>query len=149
MPQETIGATTPALDEERLAWLALALAPGLGPKRILDAVKNLDSASQIFTLPLTARPRATTMWFITLVKMRKAPKPEEAAQMNKMMQEAAAKMGIKIHQGFMTLGRYDAVWISEAPDISGPMRMSMMGGDAAESETLVATSYEEAMKWTT
>jgi len=54
LPQETIGATTPALDEERLAWLALALAPGLGPKRILDAVKNLDSASQIFTLPLTA-----------------------------------------------------------------------------------------------
>jgi len=87
------------------------------------------------------------MWFITLVKMRKAPKPEEAAQMNKMMQEAASKMGIKIHQGFMTLGRWDAVWISEAPDISGPMRMAMMGGDAAESETLVATSYEEAMKW--
>ncbi len=28
----------PQLDEDRLAWLALALAPGLGPKRILDAV---------------------------------------------------------------------------------------------------------------
>ena len=34
--------------EERLAWLALALAPGLGPKRILDAVKPLKAASQIF-----------------------------------------------------------------------------------------------------
>jgi DNA processing protein len=54
LPQETICATTPALDEERLAWLALVLAPGLGPKRILDAVKNLDSTSQIFTLPLTS-----------------------------------------------------------------------------------------------
>jgi len=42
------------LDEDRLAWLALALAPGLGPKRILDAVKQLKSASQIFTMPLTA-----------------------------------------------------------------------------------------------
>jgi DNA processing protein len=42
------------LDEERLAWLALALAPGLGPKRILDAMKMLEAASQIFTLPLTA-----------------------------------------------------------------------------------------------
>ena len=42
------------LDENRLAWLALALAPNLGPKRILDAVKELESASQIFTLPLTA-----------------------------------------------------------------------------------------------
>jgi len=87
------------------------------------------------------------MWFITLVKMKKAPNAQEAAAMNKMMQEAAAKMGIKIHQGFMTLGRYDAVWISEAPDISGPMRMSMMGADSASAETLVATSYEEAMKW--
>jgi len=87
------------------------------------------------------------MWFITLVKMKKAPTKQEAEQMNKMMTEAASKMGIKIHQGFMTLGRYDAVWISEAPDISGPMRMSMMGADAAEAETLVATSYDEAMKW--
>ncbi|MGA2876127.1 MAG: GYD domain-containing protein [Nitrososphaerales archaeon] len=87
------------------------------------------------------------MWFITLVKLRKAPNPQETAAMNKMMAEAAEKMGVKIHQGFMTLGRYDAVWISEAPDISGPMRMSMMGADAASSETLVATSYEEAMKW--
>jgi len=87
------------------------------------------------------------MWFITLVKLRKAPNKEEAAAMNKMMQEAAEKMGVKIHQGFMTLGRYDSVWISEAPDISGPMRMSMMGADSASSETLVATSYDEAMKW--
>ena len=87
------------------------------------------------------------MWFITLVKMKKAPNPQEAEAMNKMMTEAAEKLGVKIHQGFTTLGRYDAVWISEAPDISGPMRMSMMGADAASSETLVATSYEEAMKW--
>jgi len=87
------------------------------------------------------------MWFITLVKMKKAPNAQEAAQMNKMMQDAASKMGIKIHQGFMTLGRYDAVWISEANDISGPMRLSMMGLDSASSETLVATSYEDAMKW--
>jgi uncharacterized protein with GYD domain len=49
------------------------------------------------------------MWFITLVKLRKAPKPEEAAAMNKMMTEAAEKMGVKIHNGFMTLGQYDSV----------------------------------------
>ena len=36
------------LDEDRLAWLALALSPGLGPKRILDAVKQLETPSQIF-----------------------------------------------------------------------------------------------------
>jgi DNA processing protein len=44
----------PKLDENRLAWLALALAPGLGPKRILDAVAELGAASRIFELPLTA-----------------------------------------------------------------------------------------------
>ncbi len=51
LPQESTA--TPQLDEERLAWLALALAPGLGPKRILDAVKTLEAASQIFSLTLT------------------------------------------------------------------------------------------------
>jgi DNA processing protein len=42
------------LDEDRLAWLALALAPGLGPKRIVDAMRELDSPGQVFELPLTA-----------------------------------------------------------------------------------------------
>jgi uncharacterized protein with GYD domain len=89
----------------------------------------------------------TAMWFITLIKLRKAPNMKEAEQMNKMMMDAAEKMGVKIHHGFMTLGQYDAVWITEAPDISGPMRMSMMGADSAAAETLVATTYEDAMKW--
>ncbi|MGA3101738.1 MAG: hypothetical protein ABSD61_07750, partial [Terracidiphilus sp.] len=57
-PEAARAAKEPALggqlDEDRLAWLALTLAPGLGPKRILDAVKGLKSASQIFTMPLTA-----------------------------------------------------------------------------------------------
>jgi DNA processing protein len=53
-PQSDEPARAPQADEDRLAWLALTLAPGLGPKRILDAVKQLESASSIFTLPLTA-----------------------------------------------------------------------------------------------
>ncbi|MGA7343174.1 MAG: DNA-processing protein DprA [Terracidiphilus sp.] len=44
----------PELDEDRLAWLALALSPGLGPKRIVDAVKELETPSRILALPLTA-----------------------------------------------------------------------------------------------
>ena len=54
LKQSAEPARTTQLDEDRLAWLALALAPGLGPKRILDAVQQLKSASRIFTLPLTA-----------------------------------------------------------------------------------------------
>jgi DNA processing protein len=49
-----VPAALPALEEERLAWLALALTPGLGPKRILDAVQGFESASRILALPLTA-----------------------------------------------------------------------------------------------
>jgi DNA processing protein len=51
--QQSVGSSTPRLDEDRLAWLALALAPGLGPKRILDAVRPLKTASRIFALTLT------------------------------------------------------------------------------------------------
>jgi DNA processing protein len=71
---------TPELDENRLAWLALALAPGLGPKRILDAVQELESASQIFTLPLTAlealRFPAEAAQFIFEGKARRAAEEE-------------------------------------------------------------------------
>jgi DNA processing protein len=50
----SVPATFPDLEEERLAWLALALTPGLGPKRILDAVQEFETASRILALPLTA-----------------------------------------------------------------------------------------------
>ncbi len=49
-PLATTGKT---LDENQLAWLALALSPGLGPKRILDAVQQLGSAARVFELRLT------------------------------------------------------------------------------------------------
>ena len=54
LPQDgLVSGACAALDEERLAWLALALSPGLGPKRIVDAVRELGAASKIFELPLT------------------------------------------------------------------------------------------------
>ena len=43
----------PCSAEDQLAWLALTLTPGLGPRRILGAVKRLATASQIFELSLT------------------------------------------------------------------------------------------------
>jgi DNA processing protein len=42
----------PAL-ENRLAWLALTLTPGLGPKRILKAAHTLQEVSRVFHLSLT------------------------------------------------------------------------------------------------
>jgi DNA processing protein len=40
-------------DDDRLAWLALALTPGLGPRRILEAMRGLDAASRVFGMTLT------------------------------------------------------------------------------------------------
>jgi DNA processing protein len=47
-------APSPAIpDDARLAWLALSLSPGLGPRRILQAVENVGSAPRILELSLT------------------------------------------------------------------------------------------------
>src|SRR5208337_344247 len=68
--------------EERLAWLALALSPGLGPKRILDAVNGLKAASEIFSMTLTAlealRFPAAAAQFIFDGKARAAAEAEWA-----------------------------------------------------------------------
>jgi len=75
-------ASGPKLDEDRLAWLALALSPGLGPKRILDAMLQLEAASEIFALPLTGlealRFPAEAAQFIFDGKARQAAEEEWA-----------------------------------------------------------------------
>src|SRR5216683_704464 len=40
-------------EQNRLAWVALSLTPGLGPKRILRAAKALPDLSSLFRLSLT------------------------------------------------------------------------------------------------
>lgn len=42
-----------ALDDTQLAWLALSLAPGLGPRRILGAVESVGTVGRILELSLT------------------------------------------------------------------------------------------------
>ena len=82
LPLNVVGASAVPLDEDRLAWLALTLSPGLGPKRILDAVAQLDAPGQIFTLPLTAleglRFPAEAAQFIFDGKARQAAEEEWA-----------------------------------------------------------------------
>ena len=81
-PQPAAVARTPEFDEDGLAWLALTLSPGLGPKRILDAVRQIESASRIFELPLTAleglRFPAEAAQFIFDGKARRAAEEEWA-----------------------------------------------------------------------
>jgi DNA processing protein len=61
-PRETALTTAPTpppietllpITEDRLAWLALVLTPGLGPRRILRAVERYGEAAPILHLPLT------------------------------------------------------------------------------------------------
>jgi DNA processing protein len=49
----TVTGAAARLDEERLAWLALALTPGLGPRRAVEAVQEIGGSSRIFELSLT------------------------------------------------------------------------------------------------
>jgi DNA processing protein len=69
--------------EHQLAWLALTLTPGLGPRRILEAVKQLETPSQIFELSLTGlealRLTAEAAHFIFDGKGRSAAEAEWAA----------------------------------------------------------------------
>jgi DNA processing protein len=44
---------SPLPDDAQLAWLALSLTSGLGPRRILQAVENVGSVMRIFELSLT------------------------------------------------------------------------------------------------
>jgi DNA processing protein len=70
------------LDEDLLVWLAMVMSPGLGPKRILDARKELRSPSQLFELSLTdlegLRFPAETSHFIFDGKARQAAEEEWA-----------------------------------------------------------------------
>ncbi|MBS1805758.1 MAG: DNA-protecting protein DprA [Acidobacteria bacterium] len=74
------------LDEDRLALLALALTPNLGPKRIADAVRELQCPAQLFALTLTEleglRFPADAAQFIFDGKARRAAE-EEAEQFSK------------------------------------------------------------------
>ncbi|HTX76631.1 MAG TPA: DNA-processing protein DprA [Terracidiphilus sp.] len=75
----------PRLDENRLAWLALALTPGLGPRRVIDAVQQLGAAERIFDLGLTdlesLKLPAESAQFLFDGKARKAAESEwEAIQ---------------------------------------------------------------------
>ena len=69
--------------ENDLAWLAMALTPGLGPRRILEVMNQLEAAAEIFELPLTGlealRLPAGAAHFIFDGKARKLAEEEWTA----------------------------------------------------------------------
>jgi len=86
------------------------------------------------------------MWFIRLVKNNNPVTKERSMWFEQHMKEAE-KWGVKVHQTYFTLGRYDIVSILEAPDEKTAMRYGLALWPEATSETLVAVSREEVNKW--
>jgi DNA processing protein len=79
---DTPAAPLTTINEDRLAWLALALSPALGPRRILDAMRELKAPSRVFAMSLTEleglRFQAETAQFIFDGKARRAAEEEWA-----------------------------------------------------------------------
>ena len=83
------------------------------------------------------------MNFITLIKFKK--KVSEVVEVGKFVMKNLPP-GVKMIATYWTLGKYDAVWIYEAPSEKDAMKLGISVGDVAETQTLVAVPRDEAMK---
>jgi len=84
------------------------------------------------------------MHMIVLAKLRGKMTKELTDRVTKVMKDQP--MGVKIHSIYWTLGRYDVVFVAEAPDEKAAMAILMQFGDDVATETLVALPREEALK---
>lgn len=85
------------------------------------------------------------MIVIVLVKFKKSAK-EVASYGSKVMKNLPKN--IKIRSTYWTMGRYDAVWIVEAPSEEKLFEWFLKVGrtDISRTETMIAISREKAMK---
>jgi uncharacterized protein with GYD domain len=85
--------------------------------------------------------------FISLSKVKRSPTKEAIAQASKFGEEMM-KRGIKVLGNYWTLGRFDGVFIFEAPTEKDAMKFAVEAAKLGFSttETLVAIPREEAIK---
>jgi uncharacterized protein with GYD domain len=83
------------------------------------------------------------MMFIALIKFRK--KAKDVAEFGRKLMQNLPE-GVKILGSYWTLGRFDAVWIYEAPNEKVAMQLGIEAGDLMQTQTLVAVSRDEALK---
>lgn len=83
------------------------------------------------------------MIFIALIKFRK--KAKDVAEFGKKLMQNLPD-GVKILGSYWTLGRFDAVWIYEAPNEKVAMQLGIEAGDLMQTQTLVAVSRDDALK---
>ena len=83
------------------------------------------------------------MIFISLIKFRK--KAKDVSEFGKKLMQNLPE-GVKILGSYWTLGRFDAVWIYEAPNEKVAMQLGIEAGELMQTQTLVAVSRDEALK---
>ena len=82
---------------------------------------------------------------VILIKFRRKPTREMIAQNVKML-EMGEKEGVKNLSLHWTLGSYDAVAVTEAPNEKAIMKQLIKMSDNITTETLIAIPAEEARK---
>ncbi len=83
------------------------------------------------------------MYFIALIKFKK--KARDVVEIGKSVMQNLPE-GVKIIGTYWTLGKYDAVWIYEAPNEKVAIKLGIEAGEAMQTQTLVAITRDEAMK---
>ena len=83
------------------------------------------------------------MIFIALIKFRK--KARDVAEFGKKIMQNLPE-GVKMLGSYSTLGRFDAIWIYEAPNEKVAMQLGIEAGELMQTQTLVAISRDEALK---
>ena len=82
------------------------------------------------------------MWFVTLVKLRRAVSKEDLERVDQTIRKWMAR-GNKIHSALYTLGQYDQVWVWESADEKTSLASVMEVADLASTETLAAARRED------
>ena len=86
------------------------------------------------------------MYFVSLVKLRRAVTKEDLDRVNKTVAKWVAR-GNKIHKVLYTLGGYDQVWLWESNDEKTSLQSVMEVADIGASETMTAVDREEVLSW--
>ena len=83
------------------------------------------------------------MIFITFVSFKERPTKETIAELKKAEAKFIDEGGVVVGN-FWTLGRFDAVIITEGKDEKAALLNSLRMSDVVSTETLVAMPFEEA-----
>ena len=83
------------------------------------------------------------MIFISMIKFKKSV--SEVVETGKQVMNSLPS-GIKMIGTYWTLGKFDAVWIYEAPSEKDAMRLGILTSNVMRLQTMTALSREDAMK---